>query len=329
MEKILSDFIVIILEVVVVVGALLTSVAYMTWLERKLLGHMQHRFGPLRVGPRGLLQPLADGIKLFLKEDITPEQANKVIYYLAPAIAAITAFGVFAFIPFARETSLFGLDFPMVISNMGIGLLYIIGLSSLGVYGVVLGGWSSGSKYSLLGSLRAASQMISYELPLVLSMLGVILLAGSLNMVDIVKAQNPYWFILFQPLGFLIYLTCGIAECKRSPFDLPEAESELVGGFHTEYSSMKFALFFLAEYAHIIAVSAIGATLFLGGWRGPFLPPILWFCIKVFALAFFFIWIRATFPRLRYDQLMNLGWKFLLPLALLNVMITSAFLVME
>ncbi|HCX89146.1 MAG TPA: NADH-quinone oxidoreductase subunit NuoH, partial [Deltaproteobacteria bacterium] len=259
----------------------------------------------------------------FFKEEITVSQANKGIYHLAPVIYMTCALVVYAVIPFGNDLKVLGRVIPLHIADVNIGILYIFALSSLGVYGVVLAGWSSNNKYSLLGAMRASAQMISYELPLGLSVIGVLMLTGSLSMVEIVKAQENVWFIVLQPLGFLLFLTCAFAETGRTPFDLIECENELVAGYQTEYSSMKFAMFYLAEYTHIVAVSAIAVTLFLGGWRGPFLPPTLWFLIKVLALVFFFIWVRATYPRFRYDQLMKFGWKVLLPLALVNIVVTS------
>jgi len=311
------------IKITVVFSVLMLMVAYVTLMERKVLGHMQVRYGPNRVGWFGLLQPIADGLKLFFKEEITVSQANKGIYHLAPVIYMTCALVVYAVIPFGNDLKVLGRVIPLHIADVNIGILYIFALSSLGVYGVVLAGWSSNNKYSLLGAMRASAQMISYELPLGLSVIGVLMLTGSLSMVEIVKAQENVWFIVLQPLGFLLFLTCAFAETGRTPFDLIECENELVAGYRTEYSSMKFAMFYLAEYTHIVAVSAIAVTLFLGGWRGPFLPPTLWFLIKVLALVFFFIWVRATYPRFRYDQLMKFGWKVLLPLALVNIVVTS------
>ena len=311
------------IKITVVFSVLMLMVAYVTLMERKVLGHMQVRYGPNRVGWFGLLQPIADGLKLFFKEEITVSQANKGIYHLAPVIYMTCALVVYAVIPFGNDLKVLGRVIPLHIADVNIGILYIFALSSLGVYGVVLAGWSSNNKYSLLGAMRASAQMISYELPLGLSVIGVLMLTGSLSMVEIVKAQENVWFIVLQPLGFLLFLTCAFAETGRTPFDLIECENELVAGYQTEYSSMKFAMFYMAEYTHIVAVSAIAVTLFLGGWRGPFLPPTLWFLIKVLALVFFFIWVRATYPRFRYDQLMKFGWKVLLPLALVNIVVTS------
>lgn len=315
------------IKITVVFSVLMLMVAYVPLMERKVLGHIQVRHGPNRVGWHGLLQPIADGLKLFFKEEITVSQANKGIYHLAPVIYMACALVVYAVIPFGNEIKVLGRVIPLHIADVNIGILYIFALSSLGVYGLVLAGWSSNNKYSLLGAMRASAQMISYELPLGLSVIGVLMLTGSLSMVEIVKAQENVWFVVLQPLGFLLFLTCAFAETGRTPFDLVECENELVAGYQTEYSSMKFAMFYMAEYTHIIAVSAIAVTLFLGGWRGPFLPPALWFLIKVLALVYFFIWVRATYPRFRYDQLMQFGWKVLLPLALVNIVITSFIMV--
>jgi NADH-quinone oxidoreductase subunit H len=295
----------------------------------------------MRTGFHGLMQPIADGIKLFFKEDIMVDKANKVIYVLSPFIIAVCAFASFAVVPFGNELNIFGQTIPLRIADVNIGILYIFALSSLSVYGVTLAGWSSNNKYSLMGGIRSSAQMISYELAVGLSIIGVLMLTGSLSMVEIVNAQSDMWFIIKQPLGFIIFLICGIAECNRTPFDLPEAESELVAGFHVEYSSMKFALFFMAEYAHMIVMGALVTTLFLGGWQLPFvdissfqpatlfgqlvisLLPVGIFCAKVFLIMFFFIWLRATYPRFRYDQLMKFGWKVLFPLALFNIVLTA------
>ncbi|MFQ5882232.1 MAG: NADH-quinone oxidoreductase subunit NuoH [Candidatus Methylomirabilales bacterium] len=311
-------------KIFLVIGLLLLAVAYLTWLERKVIGDIQVRFGPSRVGPFGLLQPIADGIKLMFKEDVVPANADRLIFFLAPAVSFIPALIVFAVIPFGPS---------FVITDVNVGLLYVFAVASLGVYGIVLAGWASNSKYSLLGGLRSSAQMLSYELGLGLSVLGVVMMTGSLSLVDIVEAQKgtwlgllPRWNIFPQFLGFAIFLISSNAELNRAPFDLPEAETELVAGFHTEYSSMKFALFFMAEYANMIAASALATTLFLGGWRGPLLPPVIWFLLKVFGFLFLFIWLRATLPRFRYDQLMGFGWKVLLPLALANVMFTAALI---
>ncbi len=317
-----------IIKIAVVVGVLLLIIAYLIWVERKVMAHMQVRLGPMRVGWHGLLQPIADGLKLIFKEDIIPDKASKIVYVMAPVIATVPALMAIAVIPFGDTISIFGLSIDMVITDVNIGILFILAVTSVGVYGVILGGWSSNNKYSLLGALRSSAQMISYELSLGLSLIGVIMISQSLSLVDIVDSQAEYWFVILQPLGFLIYAISAIAETNRCPFDLPEAETELVAGFHTEYSSMKFALFFMAEYANIITVSAIAVTFFFGGWRGPYLPPVVWFLIKMALCIFFFIWLRSTYPRFRYDQLMKFGWKILLPVALVNILITGLVIVL-
>jgi NADH-quinone oxidoreductase subunit H len=310
-------------KVLVVFTAMLLIVAYMTLMERKVLGHMQVRYGPNRAGPYGLLQPIADGIKLFFKEDIIIPHANRLIYIFAPTVTVITALMSYAVIPFGDNITILGYKVDMVVADVNVGLLYLFAISSLGVYGVVMGGWASNNKYSLLGAIRSSAQMISYELPLGLSIIGVLMITGSLSTMKIVEAQSQVWFIVYQPLGFIIYLISAVAECSRTPFDLTECENELVAGYQTEYSSMKFGLYYLAEYAHILVVSSLAVTLFFGGWHGPLLPPVVWFLIKVFIFIFFFIWIRATYPRFRYDQLMKFGWKVLFPLSLLNILITA------
>ncbi|HEV8662092.1 MAG TPA: NADH-quinone oxidoreductase subunit NuoH [Candidatus Methylomirabilis sp.] len=323
-------------KTLVVLGLVLLTVAYLTWAERKIIGDLQVRWGPSRVGPFGVLQPIADGIKLFFKEDLVPAGADRLMFLLAPALSMVPALITFAVIPFGDSIHLFGRTVDLVITDINVGILYVFAVTSMGVYGIVLGGWASNSKYSLLGGLRSAAQMVSYEMSLGLSVVGVLMLSQSLSLVDIVNAQAgtwhgviPRWNVFAQPLGFALFLVSANAELNRAPFDLPEAETELVAGFHTEYSSMKFAMFFMAEYANMITASAVATTLFLGGWRGPFLPPVVWFVLKVFAFLFLFIWLRATLPRFRYDQLMAFGWKVLLPLALGNVVVTAAFLVWE
>jgi NADH-quinone oxidoreductase subunit H len=309
--------------ILVVVGCLMLFVAYLTLLERKFLGYMQVRLGPNRVGYFGLLQPIADGIKSFVKEDIIPDNADKPVFILAPMISFITALSMFALIPFGDTITVFGREIKLVIADVDIGILYIFALGTLGEYGIVLGGWASGNKYGLLGALRAAAQMISYEVALGLIVLGTIILTGSLRLTEIVEAQRGLWFIVYQPFAFLLYVVAALAEINRTPFDMPESESELACGYNIEYSSMKFALFMIAEYIHLTIVAALSTTLFLGGWLGPWLPGPVWFFIKMMAMIFVFIWIRGTYPRMRYDHIMKLGWKFLFPAAILNVVITA------
>ncbi len=318
-----------VIKVLVVFGVLMLVVAYTTWLERRVLGRIQVRYGPNRVGPFGLLQPLADGIKGFFKEDIVPANADKVVYVLAPALSIIPALMIVAVIPFGDTVRLFGREITMRITDVNVAVLYILGLASLGEYGVMLGGWASNNRYGLLGSLRTAAQMVSYELALGLTLISVIMVSGSLSLVEIVNSQTVWWNVFRQPLAFFLFLVCGLAEINRTPFDMPEAEAELACGFNIEYSSMKFAMFFMAEYAHMISLAMIITCLFLGGWNLPFgiaTPGLLKFPVfvaKVFALVFFFIWERGTFPRLRYDQIMRLGWKWLMPLALANIFVTG------
>ncbi|MBU1150607.1 MAG: NADH-quinone oxidoreductase subunit NuoH [Proteobacteria bacterium] len=312
-----------VIMILVVVACLMLFVAYLTLVERKFLGYMQVRLGPNRVGYFGLLQPIADGIKSFVKEDIIPANADKAVYVIAPMISFITALSMFALIPFGDSITLFGREIKLVIADVDIGILYIFALGTLGEYGIVLGGWASGNKYGLLGALRAAAQMISYEVALGLIIVGTIILAGSLRLTDIVEAQRGAWFILYQPFAFLLYIVAGLAEINRTPFDMPESESELASGYNIEYSSMKFALFMIAEYIHLVTVAALTTTLFLGGWLGPVLPGPVWFFIKTLLLVFVFIWIRGTYPRMRYDHIMKLGWKFLFPAAILNVIVTA------
>jgi NADH-quinone oxidoreductase subunit H len=309
--------------ILVVVTCLMLCVAYMTLLERKFLGYMQVRLGPNRVGYFGLLQPIADGIKSFFKEDTIPDNADKPVFVIAPMISFVTALSMFALIPFGESVTLFGREIKLVIADVDIGILYIFALGTLGEYGIVLGGWASGNKYGLLGALRAAAQMISYEVALGLIILGTIILAGSLRLTEIVEAQRGAWFILYQPFAFLLYIVAALAEINRTPFDMPESESELACGYNIEYSSMKFALFMIAEYIHLVIVAALTTTLFLGGWLGPVLPGPVWFFIKTLLLVFVFIWIRGTYPRMRYDHVMKFGWKFLFPAAILNLVITA------
>ena len=308
---------------------ILTLAAYLVFAERRILAWVQDRKGPNRGGPFGLLQPLADLIKLLTKEDFLPAAADKWLFYLAPAMAAIPAIMIFAVIPFGAPLQVAGHAVPLVVADLNIGLLFFLALSSIAVYGVAIGGWASNSKYSLLGGIRGLAQLISYELSMGLSLVPIVMLARSFSLTEIVDAQAAVPFIVYQPLAFIIFLISITAECKRIPFDLPEAEGELVAGFHTEYSGMRFGLFFVGEYINIIVLGGLATTLFLGGWHGPLLPPVVWFTLKTLAFAFFFIWMRGTLPRLRYDQLMHLGWKVLTPLALLNILITAWWLMLR
>jgi len=310
-------------KVLIVFGFVLIGVPLIVWMERKVIGHMQDRIGPQRVGPFGLLQTIADGIKLFFKEDLIPAQADRAVFILAPALPVITAFLALSVIPFGDTVEVFGRQVPLQVTDVNIAVLWILATTSMGVYGIVLGGWASNSKYPLLGGLRSSAQMISYELAQGISLVSVILMTGTLSLASIVKQQQTLWFIVPQFFAFVIYILCGIAETNRAPFDLAEAETELVAGFHTEFSSMKFALYFLAEYANMMVVSGIAISVFFGGWQGPFLPPVVWFLIKLSLFLFFYVWLRATFPRLRYDQLMAFGWKVLLPASLLNLTVTA------
>lgn len=327
---------VMVVKILVVFVVFLTTIAYVVLMERKVLGFIQFRYGPNRVGPWGLLQPLADALKLIFKEDFTPPGANRFLFILAPMIVGLTAFLPLAVIPFADKIlpdtiTIYGqkLDLTVaslnrgVIADVNIGLLYIFAVASMAVYGAVIGGWASNNKYSLLGALRLSAQMISYELALGLSVIGVLMISGTLSLVGIVEAQKNMWFIVYQPLGFVLFLTAAFAECARTPFDLIECENELVAGYQTEYSSMKWGLLMMGEYGHVVIASALTVTLFLGGWQGPILPPVVWFLLKTFILIFFFIWVRGTFPRFRFDQLMYFGWKVLLPLSLVNILLTG------
>ncbi len=315
-------------KLAVVLGVLLLTAAYLVLIERKFLARLQIRYGPNRAGPYGLLQPIADGLKLIVKEDIVPAAADRWIFLVAPVVVTLTALLMFAVVPLGRDLVVLGRPVPMVISDLNVGLLFVFALSSLGVYGVALGGWASNSKFSLLGGIRGAAQMISYELSIGLSLVPVVMLAGSFSLVDIVNAQAGSWFLLVQPVSFAIFLVSAMAEIKRIPFDLPEAENELGAGYHTEYSGMRFGLFFLGEYVHMQVLGALIAVFFLGGWRGPLLPPPVWLFVKVLAVALFMIWVRGTLPRLRYDQLMALGWKVLVPAALVNIVVTGACLLL-
>jgi NADH-quinone oxidoreductase subunit H len=319
-------------KIVVILGVLLFIVAYLTLAERKVLAYLQVRIGPNRVGPRGLFQPIADIFKLFSKEDLVPANAEKFVFMLAPILIFVPSFLVWAVIPFGEPFTIGGLTIEPFMADINIAVLFVLGVSSIGVYGIILGGWSSNNKFSLMGGLRSAAQLVSYEVPLGFAVVSVLLMAGSLSLVSIVEAQRDagVWFVVPGILGFAIYFVCGVAETNRNPFDLPEAESELVGGFHTEYSGMKFAFFFLAEYMNMLLVSSLAVILFFGGWLRPFpnvaalafldvVPPFVWYLAKVMAFIFVYIWFRGTFPRYRFDQLMAVGWKWLLPLSLANV----------
>ncbi|MFZ5451539.1 MAG: NADH-quinone oxidoreductase subunit NuoH [Thermodesulfobacteriota bacterium] len=319
----LAGIILLLIKLGVVLVVLLTAAAYLVYVERKLLSRLQIRLGPNRAGPFGLLQPLADALKLLTKEDLVPEGADRLIFLYAPGVVAASAMLIFAVIPFGKGWTLWGHEIPMVVSDLNVGLLYVFAFSSLGVYGVALGGWASNSKYSLMGGIRGVAQLLSYELSLGLSLVPVVMLAHSFSLVDIVAAQARYPFIVVQPVAFFLFFVSAGAEIKRIPFDIPEAENELVAGFHTEYSGMRFGLFFLGEYVTMVVLGSLVAVFFLGGWRGPLLPPLVWFCIKVLAVVFIMIWIRGTLPRLRHDQLMHLGWKVLIPLGLLNIVVTG------
>jgi len=334
------SFFIICVKVLLVFAGTLLAVLIMVYAERRVSAFMQGRLGPNRVGPQGLLQPIADGIKFLMKEDIIPDGVNKPIYLLAPVIMLIPALMTFAVIPFGSTITLFDRDIILQVADVNIGILYILALTSIGVYGIVLAGWASNSKYTLIGGLRSSAQLISYELALGLSVVSIILMSGSLRLNDIVADQQGYllsWYVFKQPLAFLIFLIATYAETNRLPFDLAEAEQELVGGYHTEYSSMKFAMFFMAEYANMITGAALTVTLFFGGWDVPFINEssmgipgvilsILSFAFKTAFFLFLYIWVRWTFPRFRYDQLMNLGWKVLLPLALINIFLTAGYL---
>src|SRR5712691_1551440 len=336
-----SELLIDVVRSLIIIFALLTGMAYMTWFERRAISRLQVRIGPNRVGPTGLLQPVADALKLFFKEDVRPAMADRFLYPLAPGISLVAALASFAVIPIGADIVIAGRQIDLIIQDMPVALLYLIGASSLGVYGVVLGGWSSGSKYSLLGALRGGAQVVSYELVLGLALVGVVLVlglalvgvvlvSGTLSISEIVfKQAQTVPYVILQPLGFLLYFTAAIAETNRAPFDLPEAEQELVAGYHTEYSGFRFALYYIAEYVNVITVSAIAATLFFGGWVGPFgvLNGPWWLLAKMIVFAFVFVWLRATLPRLRYDQLMRLSWGVLLPLGLFNVIVTGVLVV--
>jgi NADH-quinone oxidoreductase subunit H len=341
----LTGWVLLVARVVVIFAALLLTVMLVIWMERKVVADMQTRIGPNRAGPFGLLITLADGAKLFFKEGITPSTADLPVYLLAPMASVIPALLAFAVIPFGPGVTLFGHEVPFQVSDLNVGVLWILAMASLAVYGVVLAGWSSGSNYPLLGSIRSSAQMVSYEVGMSLGLLAVLLYSGTLTMSGLVAVQAqhfgvpglewlPKWNIFIQFPAFLLYVTAALAETNRPPFDLPEAESELVAGYHTEYSGIKFAMFYLAEYTHLVTVSAVAVTLFLGGWHGPqfdvvsWLWPTVWFVVKLVAVIFAFVWIRATLPRFRYDRLMSFGWKVLIPVGLLWILITAALVML-
>jgi NADH-quinone oxidoreductase subunit H len=335
--ELLYTLIEMVVKSLVVFVSLLLMTAYNTLFERKVLGHIQVRYGPNRVGPFGLLQPIADGVKAFFKEDLVPARADRTVFMLAPAVSVISVLSLAAVIPFGNDLILkSGRVIKMVVADVDIGLLYLFAISSVGEFGVVLGGWASGNKYGITGSLRAAAQMISYEVFIGIAVIGVLMLSQTLNLREIVLAQTGgfwHWNVFLQPVAFLLYFVGGLAELSRVPFDMPEAESELACGFNIEFSSMKFALYFISEYAHMIIMPAVAVTLFWGGWHPivpalSFIPGWIWFLAKVFVLVFVCIWIRATYPRLRYDQIMKFGWKFMFPLALVNLLVTGFVLVL-
>src|SRR5918992_1496889 len=332
----IDTYVIPLIKILFVLNATLIGVTYMVLLERKVIAWVQVRLGPMRVGPHGILQPIADAIKLILKEDITPTRADKWVFTAAPIIVMVPALITFAVIPFGPVVNLFGREVPLYITDINVGLLYIVSVASIGVYGLILAGWASNSKYPLLASLRASAQLISYEVAVTMTLVSMVVSAGTLSMAGIIDAQfqQGVWFGFVQPLAFFIFFVGGLAETNRAPFDLPEAEQELTGGFHTEYSGMRFALFFLAEYANMIVVSSVATTLFLGGWLRPFpnvewlsfldiVPAWIWFLLKTFIWLYIFLWVRATLPRYRYDQLMRLGWKVLIPLAIANLVVTA------
>jgi len=355
LDPIINYILIPLVKIGILFGILSLVIAYLTLLERKVIAFMQVRLGPMRVGYHGLLQPIADGVKLMLKEDIVPARADRLVFMLAPIITLIPAFIVFSVIPFGASSTIpipaftvpglgwtySGSMTGLFITDLNIGVLYVLSISSIGILGIILGGWASNSKYPLLGALRSAAQMVSYEVALGFSIMGVLMIAGSLSLVEIVNAQKNAgaWYVFLQPLGFILFFICGVAETNRAPFDLPEAETELVAGFHTEYSGFRFSLFFLAEYAAMIVVASMAVTLFWGGWLRPFpnvaflsfldyVPSPLWFALKVAVFLYFYLWFRASWPRYRYDQLMKVGWQWLMPLAIANVIVTAGVMLL-
>lgn len=316
------------IKMAIVVVVLLALPLPLTWLERKIAAHIQQRPGPMRVGWHGLLQPVADAIKLLTKEDIIPTEADRLLFRIAPVVALVPPFVVFVAIPFGDPVQIFGTTTTLYLSNMNVGLLFILAVSGIGVFGTILAGWSSNSKYAVLGSLRSIAQMISYEIPMGFSVIGVVMLASSMNLTEIVEAQDGLWNIVYQPIGFFVFFVAGLAEAQRIPFDLPEADGDLGAGYHTEYSGIRFSLFMLAEYLVVVVLAILNVLLFFGGWQGSpfFLPPVLWFFLKVGFFIWVFMWLRFTFPRYRYDQLMTIGWKVLLPLSLVNILVSGFFM---
>ena len=319
----------IMVKMAVVIGVLFFLPIPLTWIERKIAGHIQQRLGPMRVGWHGLLQPVADGIKLFTKEDHIPTDADRFLFTLAPILALVPPFAVFVAIPFGDSVTIFGYEITLYLIDMNVALLYILGVAGIEVMGVILAGWASNSKYAVLGSLRTCAQMISYEIPMGFSVIGVVMLAQSMSLVDIVEAQSGLWNVVYQPLGFFVFFVAAIAEAQRIPFDLPEADGDLGAGYHTEYSGMRFSFFMISEYLIVVLLSALIVILFFGGWQGapPFLPDAVWYLLKVGFFIWVFMWLRFTFPRYRYDQLMSIGWKVLFPLSLANILISGIFLV--
>jgi NADH-quinone oxidoreductase subunit H len=315
-------------KMAVVVAVLLILPIPLTWIERKIAGHIQQRLGPMRVGWHGLLQPLADGLKLFTKEDHIPDEADRFLFTLAPVITLVATFAVFVALPIGEPVTIWGTEITLHLTDMNVALLYVLAIAGIDVFGVIVGGWASNSKYAVLGSLRTCAQLISYEIPMGFAVVGVVMLAQSMSLVTIVEAQADVWNVVYQPIGFLVFFIAGMAEAQRIPFDLPEAEGDLGAGYHTEYSGMRFSLFMISEYLIMVFLSALTVILFFGGWNPLFvpLPPMVWFLLKTSFFIWLFMWFRFTFPRYRYDQLMSIGWKVLLPLALANILITGVFL---
>lgn len=317
------------IKMAILVAVLFVLPMPLTWMERKIAGHIQQRPGPMRVGWHGLLQPVADAIKLLTKEDHIPAEADRLLFKMAPIVALVPPFVVFVAIPFGEPVEIFGTEVMLSLSNMNIGLLFILAISGIGVFGIILAGWASNSKYAVLGSLRSIAQMISYEIPMGFSVIGVVMLAHSMNLTEIVRQQEGLWNIVYQPIGFFVFFVSGLAEAQRIPFDLPEAEGDLGAGYHTEYSGMRFSFFMLSEYLVVVVLAILNVILFFGGWLGspPYVPDAIWFLLKVGFFIWVFMWFRFTFPRYRYDQLMTIGWKVLLPLSLVNILVSGFFMI--